>query len=253
MLDDVLIAPAPDRAPTPVAHQGVRTWALPGVYGPAEDSRLLGELLAAEDLRGARVLDLCTGTGFLAATAVRAGAREVAAVDVSRRAALTARLNIWRNGGRGVVRRGDLLLAAPAGAYDVIVANPPYVPAPEAAVPTRGPERAWDAGHDGRAVIDRICEEAPGRLRPGGRLLLVHSHVAGVRRTLEMLRGQGLRTEVAARRTLTFGPVMRRRSEFLRATELIAHGELTEELVVVRARTADDARPVGLAVDRLGG
>lgn len=245
MPDDTLTAPAPDRSaesrsrpsrPAPsTSPDRVRTWALPGVYGPAEDSRMLAEALRREDLRGARVLDLCTGTGFLAATAARLGA-DVAAVDVSRRAALTARMNIWRNGGRGDVRRGDLLSAAPTGDYDLIVSNPPYVPAPSDELPTSGPARAWDGGRDGRAVLDRICREAPVRLRPGGRILLVHSHVSGVERTLDMLRESGLRTEVLARRRLTFGPVMQRRRELMAAARLIAEDDRSEELVVVRGR-----------------
>jgi release factor glutamine methyltransferase len=240
VIDDALIANAPDvpdvaADPTDDSSSPVRTWTLPGVYGPQEDSRFLASALRREDLRGARVLDLCTGTGFLAATAARAGASEVVAVDVSRRAALTARLNLWRNGVHGKVRRGDLLRAAPPGTYDVIVSNPPYVPAEDEDVPTRGAARAWDAGTDGRAVIDRICAEAPGRLRPGGRILVVHSHVADVDRTVDMLREQGLDAGVSMRRELAFGPVMRRRADFLRRRSLIDHGDRSEELVVVRA------------------
>jgi release factor glutamine methyltransferase len=237
VLDDVLIATPPDPAlrSIPPAGRAIRTWALPGVYGPAEDTRLLADALLREDLIGARVLDLCTGTGFLAATAARAGATDVTGVDVSRRAAMTARMNLWRNGGRGVVRRGDLLAAAPEGDFDVIVSNPPYVPAPTDVLPTRGPARAWDGGLDGRAVVDRICADAPGRLRPGGVLLLVHSHVAGVQRTLDALRAAGLDAEIGARRSLTFGPVMRRRRELLREARLIDDGDAAEVLVVVRA------------------
>lgn len=249
MLEDALTAPSSDlsaetrprasRPPAPTRPDRVRTWALPGVYGPAEDSRMLAEALRREHLQGARVLDLCTGTGFLAATAARQGA-DVAAVDVSRRAALMARVNIWRNGARGDVRRGDLLAAAPEGDYDLIVSNPPYVPAPSDELPTSGPARAWDGGSDGRLVLDRICREAPGRLRPGGRVLLVHSHVCGVERTLELLREGGLDAEVAVRRRLTFGPVMRRRREFLAAARLIAEDDRSEELVVVRGRAPED-------------
>lgn len=249
MLDDALTAPSSDRTPdalpgTPWPAAGhvpdrVRTWAVPGVYGPAEDSRMLAEALRREDLRGARVLDLCTGSGFLAATAARQGA-DVAAVDVSRRAALAAWVNIRRNGGRGDVRRGDLLAAAPDGAYDVIVSNPPYVPAATDDLPTHGPARAWDGGRDGRAVLDRICREAPARLRPGGRILLVHSDVVGVERTLELLRDGGLHAEVVSRRRLTFGPVMQRRRALLTAERLIAEHDRSEELVVVRGRIPGD-------------
>lgn len=99
-----------------------------GVYAPAADSRLLADELAAEPLAGARVLDLCTGSGLLAMTAARAGA-EVTAIDVCPRAAWAARANLARNGLSGEVICGDLTDAAPTGGFDVIVSNPPYIPA----------------------------------------------------------------------------------------------------------------------------
>lgn len=208
---------------------------LPGVYGPADDSRLLAASLVRENLAGARVLDLCTGTGILAATAALAGAAEVAAVDVSWRAAFAARLAMRRAGVGGTVRRGDLVHAAPPGPYDLIVSNPPYVPGAGEGPPAAGATRAWDAGLDGRAIIDRICTEAPAMLRPGGVLMMIHSEVSGEARTLEMLAASGLDASVVARHLLPFGPVMKRRAPDLRAAGLISEDQDVEELVVIRA------------------
>lgn len=236
MLDDALITAAPTTAPrTDTATAPLRIRTLPGVYDPQFDSWLLARELRREPLGGRRVLDLCTGSGLLATTAAQAGAGEVVAVDVSRRAVATARMNLRRNRLRGTVVRGDLVDAAPDGTFDVIVSNPPYVPADAADVPARGAARAWDAGHDGRLVLDRICTAAPARLAPGGALLLVHSHVCGAERTLDLLAGQGLRASVVARREQEFGPVMRRRAEFLRSAGLVDADARHEELVVVRA------------------
>ncbi|MEV4420338.1 HemK2/MTQ2 family protein methyltransferase [Patulibacter sp. NPDC049589] len=233
--------------PRPASGPPLRLAALPGVYAPTDDSWLLAAALAEEELRGARVLDLCTGSGVLALTAALAGA-DVTAVDVSRRAALTARLNLRRHRVPGRVLRGDLLDAV-TGAFDVIVSNPPYVPATRADVPRRGEARAWDAGTDGRVVIDRICRAAPGRLRPGGVVLLVHSHVAGIERTVDLLRAGGLDAEVTVRRSLAFGPVMRERAAYLRSLGLVAPEDEHEELAVVRA-----VRPAGSApASRAGG
>lgn len=239
MLNDALLSATPTTAAAPSAAPAappLRIGALPGVYGPQADSRLLAEVLRGEDLVGARVLDLCTGSGLLAVTAARAGAREVVAVDVSRRAVMTARLNLRRNAARGSVVRGDLLDAIPAGSFDVVVSNPPYVPATSEALPTRGTARAWDAGRDGRAVLDRICREAPGRLASGGRLLVVHSHVCDADRTLDLFRDGGLRATVVARRRNAFGPVMRRRADFLRDAGLVGPQDRHEDLVVVRGQ-----------------
>jgi release factor glutamine methyltransferase len=231
-LASVAVPTTPSTARRPLGRPLVR---LPAVYPPSEDSMLLADAVAAEPLAGARVLDLCTGSGVVAVSAMQAGAEDVVAVDVSRRAVLAARLNLWGGGGRTTVRRGDLFAVVPDGGYDLIVSNPPYVPSKHDDLPTRGAARAWDGGRDGRSVVDRICDEAPSRLRPGGRMLLVHSDVAAPERTVERLERAGLDVAVVARRDVPFGPVMTRRAERLREARLIAEGPPVEQLVVIRA------------------
>ncbi|MFD7923095.1 methyltransferase [Streptomyces sp. NPDC059740] len=245
---------------------------LPGVYGPQDDSDLLASALRRERLpAGARALELGTGTGFLALVALEAGAAHVTAVDRSRRAVWTARLNaqLARRHHRLDVVHGDLLdllpppstpltaagtagtrgtrpaaarpgqAAATAGGrlrrrYDLVLANPPYVPAPDRdATPRRA--RAWDAGPDGRAVLDRLCAAAPALLGPRGVLLLVHSEIAAPDRTLAQLTEAGLDAGIVARRLVPFGPVLRSRADWLVTRGMVSPGQDAEELVVVRA------------------
>jgi release factor glutamine methyltransferase len=79
----------------------------PGVYRPQADTWLLAQALHDATIPyGARVLDLCTGTGALAVTAARAGAAHVTAVDISRRAAMAARLTLWSVGFRSELYAG---------------------------------------------------------------------------------------------------------------------------------------------------
>jgi len=210
-----------------------RFFRLPGVYRPQADSHLLaGAIREARIPEGASVLDLCCGTGAQAVTAAREGAGSVTAIDVSTRALVSA----WVNGtSRRLpvrVRRGDMLTAAGQGPFDVVVANPPYVPS--AASPRRA-SRGWDAGEDGRAVLDPLCVTAPALLRSGGFMLLVHSAVSGVDRSLDRFRAAGLKASVVARARVPFGPVLLERVDFLEARGLIEPGERTEELVVIRA------------------
>ncbi|WP_371649830.1 MULTISPECIES: HemK2/MTQ2 family protein methyltransferase [unclassified Streptomyces] len=207
----------------------------PGVYAPQADTALLAEALRDEPVPpGAHILDVGTGTGALALAAARRGAR-VTAVDISWRAVLTARLNARLAGLPVHVVHGNLLAPVAGRAYDLILSNPPYVPARTATAPRHGPERAWDAGHDGRLLVRRICREAPRLLRPGGVLLLVHSALSGPEASLRELRGAGLKAAVAARRFIPFGPVLRARRAWLDAQGLIEDDETTEELVVIRA------------------
>jgi release factor glutamine methyltransferase len=184
-------------------------------------------------LRGGAVLDVCTGSGALAVAAALAGARTVCAVDVSRRAVLTVRLNARLNGVRVEALRGDLFDAVPRRRFDVIVSNPPYLPSDEPAVPARGLARHTEAGTTGRVLLDRLIDAAPAHLRPGGVLLVTHSSVNGEQRTLDRMRAAGLEPAVAERRRGELGPLLAARAPQLEAKGLIARGARDEEVLVV--------------------
>jgi release factor glutamine methyltransferase len=214
----------------------------PGVFRPISDTWLLADALDREPLRpGARVLDLCSGSGALAIRAALAGQRVVTAVDVSRLAVLTIRLNAALNRVRVRALRGDLFSPVAGERFDAIVSNPPYVPS-RPSTQTRAGARAWDGGPDGRALIDRICDRVRAHLRPGGLLLLVHSSLLGVEPTLAALRANGLAVDVPARERGPLGPLMNGRRAHLEAAGMLQPGQHEEDVVVVRARNAPCAR-----------
>ena len=206
-----------------------------GVYEPQADTWLLARALRLRGgLRGARLLDLCTGTGALALAAARAGARTTA-VDISLRSAAAARLNAVLHRLPLRVICGDLTDPVAGETFDVILANPPYVVRTKGEPAPHSRARAWDAGPDGRAAVDRICTAAPRLLAPGGTLLMVHSALCGVDTTLAVLRRAGLAAAVVDRQTEPFGPVMQARTAELEACGVIDAGAHDEELVVIRA------------------
>jgi release factor glutamine methyltransferase len=212
----------------------MRLLPLPGVFQPLSDSRMLADHLRRERLGpGVSVLDLCTGSGLLALVAARRGASSTA-IDVSRRALLSVRLNARLNGVRVRALRGDLFGPVRGERFDLIVTNPPYLPDPEGELPRRGLARAWDAGPRGRAFIDRICAEAGEHLKPGGALLLIHSSVCGEQATLDALAGGGLDAEVIFRHRGPLGPRLQPRADWLRQRGLLLDGD-QEEVIVVKA------------------
>jgi release factor glutamine methyltransferase len=209
---------------------------MPGVFRPPSDTWMLAGVLRGEiDGREADVLDLCTGTGALALVAARAGATATA-IDVSRRAVANVRVNALLNGVRVRALRGDLFAPVAGRQFDVIVTNPPYVPAPQERLPERGIERAWQAGLDGRVLIDRICAGVHDHLKPGGAVLIVQSAINGDTKTVERLTAAGLEADVALRERGPFGPLMTAMAPELEARGLIEPGQREEEVVVVRGR-----------------
>lgn len=147
----------------------------PGVYVPRWQSLELARRAAARLPHDGRAVDLCTGSGAVAAALVAARpAARIVATDNDSRAAACARAN-------GVdAFQGDLFAAVPASyraVTDVVVAVVPYVPSPELHLlprDTLGFEDAshYDGGRDGLEVLRRVVTEAPGFLRRGGALLV---------------------------------------------------------------------------------
>jgi release factor glutamine methyltransferase len=210
------------------------------VYVPQQDSQMIVDTVARmpEVVRG-RAADLCTGSGVLAIAIAKAGASEVVAFDISTSAVRAARANARAARATVEVRHGSFEHAWVRGAYDLVVCNPPYVPAPQRddePIPDEaGPAAAWNAGADGRLVLDPLCRRAPDLLAPGGTLLLVHSEFSGVEDSLSSLRSGGLTAEVVASQEIPFGPVLTARARWLERTGRLQPGRRTERLVVIRA------------------
>ena len=212
-----------------------------GVYRPQEDSTLLIEALRASGRApGARVADLCSGSGVVALAAAAQGAASVAAFDTSRRAVTCARANAAAAGLEVRVHRGSWSRAIEFVPFDVVTCNPPYVPfvdgADDEPIPTgAGPDVAWNAGCDGRQVLDPLCERAPELLAEGGTILVVHSEFADVDRTVSGFRASGLRAEVVAEQWIPFGPVLMARAHWLERVGLLDADRRDERIAVVRA------------------
>jgi release factor glutamine methyltransferase len=214
------------------------------VYAPQEDSQLLIDVMDKTGLaRGRRVADLCTGSGVAAIAAAEQGASQVIAFDICPRAVHYARQQVSLAGVDVAVHLGSWARAAEFGPQDLIVCNPPYVPhdpnIDALRVPPRiGPAQAWDAGYDGRLVLDPLCASVRELLAPGGTMLLVQSEFAEPRQTLAALASRGLDAEILAWHWIPFGPVLSARAQWLEDTGRLEHGRREEELVVIRADKA---------------
>ncbi len=187
-------------------------WSLPfavdrRVLVPRPETELLVEtaLCVAPDAR--RVLDVGTGSGAIAAALARERpAARVWATDVAADALAVARVNLARHAPAVGLVRGDLLAPFGAGAFDLVVSNPPYVAdgdvarlAPE--VRDHEPRVALAAGPDGLAALRALVVDAPRVLAPGGWLVVEvgAGQASAVRQAVE---ASGRYTAVEVRRDL---------------------------------------------------
>ena len=135
-----------------------------------------------KDVNRPKILDIGTGTGVLAVTlTIQRPDSRMTALDISEGALQVARRNADFHGLTGRIRflTSDLFGSLPQteeAGFDLIVSNPPYIPADEMeALPRevrREPRVALDGGAGGLALIQHILEQAPNFLSPGGGLFM---------------------------------------------------------------------------------
>ena len=150
----------------------------PAVLIPRPETELLVEAvlerLAAD--RAVEIVDVGTGSGAIAiALAHKLPRARVTAVDLSEAALAVAKRNAAANDVIEQVRflASDLLEAVAGEAFDVVAANPPYVPegdreSLDRQVRDHEPNLALFAGVDGLDVYKRLILQAWIALRPGG-------------------------------------------------------------------------------------
>lgn len=204
----------------PLAHltgrqqfMGLEMLAGPGALIPRHETEILGRV--ALDLLGqlataqstVHVIDVCTGSGNLAAAlAAAAPAARVFAADLSAEAVALARRNVEHLGLADRVQLGVGDLLAPfdtadhLGRVDLLTCNPPYISTGRMAtmpdeIVGHEPSLAFDGGPLGVRILQRLIKEAPRFLRPGGWL------------AFEVGLGQGPSVAQRLRKSGAFGEV----------------------------------------------
>lgn len=155
-----------------------------------------------------RMVDVGTGSGAVAvAVAANCPSVQIYAIDLSTSALEVAAENVRRHDSRGQITllRGDLLSPLPEP-VDIIAANLPYITSRDypnlmADVRDYEPRLALEAGPEGLDLIERLLDQAPGHLYPGGVIFLEIGADQGqavlklVERLLPQARHIGLRQD----------------------------------------------------------
>ena len=168
------------------------------VYRPAEDSRLLAD--AAIDRLGSRdmVLEVGTGSGYVAAEIAAETDARVVASDVNPHA-----LDEARNRGLETVR-ADLVAPFADRVFDAVVFNPPYLPTEPDHEWDDWMERALSGGSNGRAVVDPFVESVGRVLAPNGVALLLVSSLTGIEEVAELAGDAGFSVAAVAEESFPF-------------------------------------------------
>ena len=178
---------------TPLQHitgeqefMGYRFKVTKDVLVPRFDTELLVEEAAKRAILGAKILDLCTGSGIIGiALKKMCFGAEVTLTDVSDEALAVAAENAELNKADVKIIKSDMFGSLdPKEKFTLIVSNPPYIPAEEIEnldpeVKDHDPRLALDGGEDGLDFYRIIASEAPKYLTAGGQVLLEIGHDQG--------------------------------------------------------------------------
>jgi release factor glutamine methyltransferase len=166
------------------------------VYQPAEDSGLLAE--AAVEAAHGRVLEVGTGSGWVAEQIAAERDLDVVGSDLNPHAARQA-----RNRGVGAVV-ANLLAPFQADAFDTVCFNPPYLPTDPDNEWGDWMEHALSGGESGRELIEPFLADVGRVLAPGGVVLLLVSSLTGYDAVLELIEDAGFDHEVVVEDSFPF-------------------------------------------------
>jgi HemK-related putative methylase len=170
-------------------------------FCPSRVSMLLAKTL--RPMRGEKILDIGTGSGFVAIVASQLGAASVVATDISTAVLRCAARNAKLNGTSNIdFRVGSCYAPVRGMRFNTIICNPPQIPCPEPF-----DKAVWD-GRDGRLVINEVIDGASEFLENAGRLLLPVLSVNNLNAVKRRLEEEGLMLQSMAEDIQPFGPRM---------------------------------------------
>lgn len=177
-----------------VEYLGLQLHVPAGVFPPTPVSDVLGRVVVERVRPGQRVLDVGCGAGANSVLAAQQGA-EVVGVDVNPASVEASRENAAAN---GVADRTTFVLSdlfdGVDGTFDVMLIDPPFRWFPARSMLARA------VTDEGFRTLRRFLAEAPGRLRPGGEVLVFYGSSGDVAHLDERAAAAGFRSETVAER-----------------------------------------------------
>jgi len=162
------------------------------VYKPDEDSYLIAEFVK-KYAKGKKVLDMGTGTGILAETALKSGAKEVLACDIDKEAVKEAEK-------KGIKAVSSDLFKNVKGKFDLIIFNPPYLPKDK----REGKDTDTSGGKKGYELTLRFLKQAEKHLEEKGFILIVVSSLSKPEELYSRIKELGLKYKILGEKKMFF-------------------------------------------------
>ena len=168
------------------------------VYQPAEDSALLAKAAIDDMTTPERVLEVGTGSGWVAEQVADETDARVVGNDLNPHACRQARE-------RGIEAvRADLIAPFAAESFDAVLFNPPYLPTDPDNEWGDWMEHALSGGTDGRRLIVPFLADVGRVLTADGAVYLLVSSLTGYEIVVDLAEDAGFETAEVAQESYPF-------------------------------------------------
>lgn len=165
------------------------------IYEPSEDSFLLSEQVKKYS-KNKKVLDIGTGSGLQAETAIEAGAKSVLAADIDEESIKFTKQKKLKK--LKVIKSS--LFQKVKGKFDLIIFNPPYLPLDKRE--DKESRKATTGGKNGDEIILKFLNDLLNHLNKGGVSLLLVSSLTPKNRILPLLKKLNLKNKIISSQSL---------------------------------------------------
>ena len=162
------------------------------IYYPKEDSFLLNEQVKIYS-KNKSVLDMGSGSGIQAETAIKSEAKSVLATDIDKES-----LDLINS--KSIPCKKSDLFKNVKSKFDLIIFNPPYLPEDERE--DEESRKATTGGKNGDEIILKFLEQSKNHLNENGKILLLISSLTPQKRIKILLNKLNFKKKILSRRKI---------------------------------------------------
>ena len=173
------------------------------IYEPSDDSYLLAEQLS-KYVKDKSVLDMGTGSGIQAETALKAGAKSITAVDINKEVINALNLKYKKQKENNIKIIQSNLFSKVKGKFDVLIFNPPYLPRDKENREDKESQLVTTGGKKGDEIILKFLKQSKSHLNKEGIILLLLSSLTPKNRIIKLIKENKLKYTIISSKKLFF-------------------------------------------------